>query len=77
MSLKVRRYGRSQAPLHIAVDQDKWLLVNKLVKFGASWDKEDSDGMTPRDIANKRGKQHLIYDYRNTSEIDRPIKSML
>ena len=70
-------FRRVQGPLHMAVDQDKWWLVKKLVQFGASWDKEDSRGTTPREMANERGRQRLICSHDDTIKLDRPIRSML
>ena len=51
-----------KTPLHAAVENGKWELAKVLVEFGGEWDKEDSKGVTPRDIAREKDQEYLILD---------------
>jgi ankyrin repeat protein len=54
------RFEAGMSPLHVAILEDKYEMVQMLAKVGASLSAQDGDGRTPMQLADLNGKRDIV-----------------
>ncbi|KAG2713227.1 hypothetical protein I3843_04G158100 [Carya illinoinensis] len=63
-----RTNGNGTTPLHVAVSEANTEIVKFLLDHGADIDKPDSDGWTPRALADQQGHEDIKILFQSTKE---------